>query len=216
MPYKILVEGINNSGKDYVCDKLLADYEDIIHYVKFPNNQNIISQIKYLFSTLKEENKEDHPTILRAIHNLFDLDFRIKDPWTDSNHKPIWLVNRYSPSNVVYSKLHEAWEHYYEHGIGHEMFPFDVCFYLMVGKPEYSLYVNTFPANYSTIPTIRQKLTPDILFHDGQEHYDKCLMDQVTRNNIKVLEGVVALKDETYDHVKNWLVKNKILPTENE
>lgn len=188
----ILVEGINNSGKDRMIMAILKEYGDLIDYVKFPNNPAIIEQINYLYETIHLLTKDAQIKQLHIIHNLFDLDFRIYHDNNNPNPKKFLLVNRHYISNIVYSNLHKVWQPYWN---DHEM-DFEFCFWLKVHDEEKDAYYNSFPQHISTVPTYYQQITPEILFREGQEFYEDALRNQKSRGKIKFVLPVDAWRDE--------------------
>lgn len=204
-PKIILIEGINGAGKDYVINEVLKEFGDFIRYIKFPNNPQIISQINYLYGLLPTMKHEEQFITLKIIHNLFDLDFRTfnfykNDGGSLEPKKKFILLNRYYTSNLVYANLHKVWEPYW--GENHLLTPIDFCFYLYVQEQEKSMYYQLMRNNVSTIPAYQDQITPDILYHEGQDLYRRLLWHEKEKGNIKLLMNVEALRENTIKNVK--------------
>jgi len=210
---KFLIEGINGAGKDYVLEQILREFGDEIRLIKFPNNQKIVAQINHLYSLLPHLKYEEQLIILKIIHNLFDLDFRTFNPYKDEKEasKKIWMLNRYYTSNIVYANLHKVWEPYWQEN--HNLMPIDFCIYLEVQDREKPIYYSLMKEHASTVLAYYDQITPDILFHEGQDLYGRILGNEKSKGNINVVKKIGALQTNTVEDVKMalWAINHSLV-----
>lgn len=228
----VLIEGINQCGKTTLIKQFKEAYSHEVGTIKFPNNRDIRRQIEFLFKEI-HSNDGLSPTQLKnylmIIHQLFDLDFRqfdfemyakvpkvVADRNPEENKKKVYFVDRYYPSNIVYSMLHHL-EYPYEWCVNHHITP-DMTIFLRVANG--IEYVTKFPV-YNTKVSIRdethgidtqvQLLTPELLFANGQELYDRVLTMFTGLDRLGIYHVVKARQDDTFRQVEQILMSNNIL-----
>lgn len=232
-PEVVLFEGINKSGKTHAANYLMEKYPKQFEYVKFPYFKENIDNIIRLFQLLevsRSEQEDEHgkywggfivgegqESIIQAIHDTFDLDFRqwswdFMDYRKKKEEGKVYIFDRYWPSNIVYSNLRGHMRSIY--AVNHLVKPKLVILF-EVHHSRQGYYEKLFPKSMSTInmPLDKQMLTPDMLLYTGQEAYKTTLYRGLMTKSFEHFEVIPALEKITNRELENILKLHRLLTT---
>lgn len=195
----ILFEGIDCVGKTTEVGKL--GYPTI----KFPFDKRVRDQIMYYYAVLNDRQERLHPyvinTIYTQIHDLYDMDFRLyrkQMQLANSDHETL-VLDRYFPSNIVYSRIHGLNLPRYEED---HLIP-DLMVILKV--KDYSTYKKKFFGRKDDI--FRE---PKKLFYEHQPLYLKVAKELKQKKLVKDYVVIDAFKEDTTQRIKESISNSQI------
>ena len=218
LPKVVLLEGVNLTGKSTLIEMFRERYDkEMMEVVKFPFNKSIVAKINFLYRHIE---RQDSPSTIRqlleTIHHLHDLDFRVFDTRKDiTDTSRVYFLDRYFPSNMVYSKLHGVscpnW------GRGHCLKP-DLVILLGITKEETRLqYVTEFPVcdqrkrDETDIASEIIRLNPVDLLGRGQTYYRETLTELEKNKTVEKWCEVEALQESTFRDCERILIRDGFL-----
>lgn len=195
---KVVLTGIDSTGKSTLAEFLQKNIPNTV-VRKYPNDNDIKTNINNYYQTLANGGKELHEdTILgiyKQIHDLYDRDFRI--PFSVPEETELLLFDRYWIDNVVYSAMNGALKNFYSEN--HLVAP-DLIILLKVRN--YGDYKKKFKLKGDE--NIRE---PVILYEEVQPLFQHTLKQLQEQKRIKRYTIIEALTDKTNETVLD-MIKN--------
>jgi thymidylate kinase len=184
----VVITGIDSVGKTSEIARLPWKLTR-----KYPNDQEIITQINNYYKFLSNGGKELHEVAIRStfsqIHELYDRDFRL--PYSVPAGEKVLIFDRYFVDNVVYSRMNGVEKASYAED--HHYIP-DLVIMLKVRN--YKTWKDKFVVKGDE--NIRE---PAVLFNEVQKELQDVLRELQDNGKIKRYTIIEGLSEDTHQKI---------------